>query len=64
MLLLILLEEARCIHEKIFCELHVVKFWERMVWNSLSCHTIPKAWHAPWLLCSFSCCTVPSIMYA
>ena len=64
MLLPILLEEVRGIPGKIFCELYVLKFWEGMVQNSLSCHTIPKAWHAPWFLCSFSCCTVPSILYA
>ena len=63
MLLLTLLEEVRCIPETIFYELYVVKFSEGMVQNSLSCHTIPRAWHAPWFLCSFSCCTVPSILY-
>ena len=31
MLLLIALEEVRCIPEKIFCELYVVKLWEGMV---------------------------------
>ena len=30
-----------------------------MVQNALSCHTITKALQAPWILCSFSCCTVP-----
>ena len=64
MLLLILLEEVRCIPENVVCELYVVKFWEGTVQTSFSCHTIPKAWHAPWFLCSFSCCTVPSILYA
>ena len=48
MLLPILLEEVRLIRGNIFCELYVVKFWEGMVCNSLSCHTLPKAWHAPW----------------
>ena len=64
MLLLILLEEVRCIPETIVCELYVVKVWEGMVQNSFSYHTIPEAWHTPWFLCSFSCCTVPSILYA
>ena len=41
MLLPILLEEVRLIRENIFCELYVVKFWEGMVCNSLSCHTLP-----------------------
>ena len=50
MLLPIVLEEVRCIVENILCELYVV--------NSFSCHTSPKAWHAPSFLCSFSCCTV------
>ena len=59
-----LLEEVRCIAETIFCELYVVKFWERMVQNSFSCHRILKAWHVPWFLCSFSSYTVPSILYA
>ena len=31
MLLLIVLEEVRCIPEMIFCELYVVKVWEGMV---------------------------------
>ena len=31
MLLLIFLEEVRCIPETIFCELDVVKVWEGMV---------------------------------
>ena len=61
MLLLILLEEVRCIPEIILCELYVVKFWEGMVRNSLSCHTISKDLLGPWNLYSFSCCTVPSI---
>ena len=60
MLLPIVLEEVRWIPETIFCELYVVRVWAGMVQNSLSCHTIPKAW----FLCSFSCCTVPSILYA
>ena len=64
MLLPIFLEGVRCIPILIFCELYVVKVWEGMVQNSLSCHTISKAWYAPWFLCSFSCCTVPSILYA
>ena len=64
MLLPIVLEEVRGIPENVFCELYVVKFWEGMVQNSFSCHTIAKAWHAPWFSCSFSCCTVPSILYA
>ena len=51
-------------HEKLFCELYVVKAWEGMVQNSLRSHTIPKAWHVPWFLCSFSCYTVGSILYA
>ena len=55
----ILLEEVRCIPENILCELYVVNVWEGMVQNSLICHTFPTAWHSPWLLCSFSCCTVP-----
>ena len=58
------LEEVRYIPETILCELYVVKVWEGMVQNSFSCHTIPKAWHAPWLSCSFSCYTVASILYA
>ena len=62
MLLLIVLEEVRFIPENIFCKLYVVKFWEGMV--QFSCHTIPKAWHAPWFLCSFSCYTEASILYA
>ena len=41
-LLPILLEEVRCIPDNIFCKLYVVKVWEGMVRNSLSCHTIPK----------------------
>ena len=49
MLLPILLEEVGCIPENIFCELYVVKFWEGMVLG---------------FLCSFSCCTVPSLLYA
>ena len=64
MLIPISLEDVRCIPENKFCELCVVKFWEGMVQNSLSCHTIPKAQLAPQNLCSFSCCTVPSILYA
>ena len=36
----------------------MVKFWEGMPRNSLSCHMIPKARHSPWFLCSFSCCLV------
>ena len=48
-----LLEEASCIRENILCEEYVVKVWEGMVQNSLSCHTIPKAWLAPWNMCSF-----------
>ena len=63
MLLPILLEEVRCIPENILCELYVVKFWNGIVQTSFSCHTIPKAWHAPCCLCSFSCCTVPLILY-
>ena len=55
MLLPIVLEEVRCIPETIFYELYVVKFWEEMVQNSFSCHTIPKPWHAPRVLCFFSC---------
>ena len=51
-LLPISLEEVRCIHENFFCELYVVKFWERMVQNSFSHHTIPKAWYAAWFSCS------------
>ena len=31
MLLLILLEDVRCIPENILCELYVVKVWEGMV---------------------------------
>ena len=64
MLLLTLLEEVRCIPENIFCELYVVKVCKGMVRKSFSCHTIPKTWHAPWFLCSFSCYTVASILYA
>ena len=30
-LLMILLEEVRCIPENIFCKLYVIKFWEQMV---------------------------------
>ena len=44
MLLPILLEEVRRILEHIFCDLYVVKVWEGMVQNSLSCDTIPKRW--------------------
>ena len=43
-LLSIPLEEMRYIPEPILCELYVVKFWEGMVQNSLSCHAIPKRW--------------------
>ena len=64
MLLPIQLVEARYIPGNILCELYVVKVWEGMVQNSLICHTIPRAWHTPWFLCSFSCCTVPSILDA
>ena len=63
MLLLIVLEYVRWIPEPKLCELYET-FWEGMVQNSLSCHTVPKALLAPWNLCSFSCCTVPSILYA
>ena len=59
-----LLEEVRCIPVNILSGLYVVKFWEGMVQKSLSCHTILEAWHALWFFCSFSCCTVPSILYA
>ena len=59
-----LLEEVSCIPDNILCEVNVVRCWEGMVQNSLICHTIPKAWHAPWFLFPFSCCTVPSILYA
>ena len=45
------LEEVRCIPDTIFYELYVVKVWEGMVWNSFSCQTVPKAWHAPCILC-------------
>ena len=61
-LLPILLEEVRCIPENLLCELYVVKVWEGMVQNSLSCHTIPKAWHVPWFLYSFSCYTVTQVL--
>ena len=53
MLLPILLVEARCIPENILCELYVVKVWEGMVQNSFNCHTIPRAWHAPWICVPF-----------
>ena len=42
MLLPIFLEGVRCIPILIFCELYVVKVWEGMVQNSLSCHTFLK----------------------
>ena len=64
MLLPIVLEEVSGIPEIILYELYLVKFWEGMVQKSFSCQTIPKAWHAPWFLCSFSCYTVASILYA
>ena len=63
MLLPITLEEVRCIAENMLCELYVVKVWKGLVSNSFSCHTIPRAWHGPWLSCFFSCCTLPSILY-
>ena len=56
--------KVRCVPETILCKVYMVKVWEGIVRNSFSCHTIPKAWHAHWFLCSFSCCTVPSILYA
>ena len=63
MLLPIVLEEVRCIPKTEFCELYMVEFWEGTVLNSFSCRTIPRAWHTPWFLCSFSCYTVDSILY-
>ena len=45
MLLLILLEEVRCIPKPLLSELYVVKSWAGMEQSSLSCHTTPKAWH-------------------
>ena len=45
-----LLEEVSCIPHTILCEVYVVKVWEGMVRNSLSCHTIPKALLALWNL--------------
>ena len=61
--LLLLLEEVSCIPEDILCEVHMVKVQEGIVQNSLSCHTIPIALLALWNLCSFSCCTVSSILH-
>ena len=36
------------------CELYVVKIWEGMMRNLLSCDTIPKRWEHVLFLCSFS----------
>ena len=63
MFLPILLEDVRCVPEKSLLELYVLTFWEGMVQNSLSCHTIPKALLTPSNLCAISCCTLPSILY-
>ena len=47
-------EVVRWIPEHILCESYVVKIWEGMVQNSLSCDTIPKRWECVLFWCPFS----------
>ena len=59
-----LLEEVSCIPENLLCEVYVVKLWEGMVQNSLSCHALHKRWACSCFGVPFPPHTLSQIVYA